>query len=325
MEPEEVRFFLTQGIVFKKLIAKGGYGVVFLVYSTQYQNNYALKKIPGNLFNQSELDCLIAIDDPAIVSLYQYYQYGKFVYLLMEYCPLDLSTIIKSTKKIQAVERLRYIHDMVLSIKACHERNIAHSDIKPSNFFIDQYGRVKVGDFGFSSMYKDNASSMHFRGTRLFMAPELFYSHPYNPLAADIWALGVTIYLLSTGKYPFYSNDSDGLVRLITIGFYSTKEIDDKNLQDLIARCLITNPASRATVTELLLHPYFDQFNIPAPKKSGPIPMSKSMRAINSNNLIPGVPTAKSFFGLAVIRNKANNNTGVKPVNSSVTFAVNVP
>lgn len=314
MEQDEHKFFLSQGIQFKRLIAKGGFGVVFLVYSNQYQNNFALKKIPGNLFNQSELDCLIAIDDHSIVSLYNYYKYGKFVYLLMEYCPLDLASVIKSQSKISSVDRLRYIHDMVLSLKACHDRNIAHSDIKPSNFFVDQYGRVKIGDFGFSSIYRENPSSMQFRGTRLFMAPELFYSHPYNPLTADIWALGVTIYLLVTGKYPFYSNDSDNLVRLITIGFYSTKEIDDKNLQDLIARCLQTNTNSRATVTELLLHPYFNPFNTQPVKKPMPIPMSKSLRSISTNPVLPLLPVAKSLLGMGVVRNKGPNTS--KPPNA---------
>ena len=78
-----------------------------------------------------------------------------------------------------------------------------HRDIKLENVMIDSNNNVKIIDFGFSiTIPKDKKLSI-FCGTPSYMAPEIIKRAPYSGYAADIWALGILLYTLLCGKFPF--------------------------------------------------------------------------------------------------------------------------
>ena len=93
---------------------------------------------------------------------------------------------------------------MVSVLKGLHELDIAHRDIKPENFLFNEKWQVKICDFNLAcrnEMFKDKNY-----GTFAFMAPEieaLFMTKQYDGKIADIFALGVTLFLMVTGKIPF--------------------------------------------------------------------------------------------------------------------------
>lgn len=282
MEQSEIEFFQKEGIVCNGLIAKGGYGVVFDVYSTQYKDRFALKKIPEDLFNESEIDCLKAIDDPRIVHLYKYYKFNNSVYMLIEFCPNDLEKLLKSKQKFSDDELLRIANEVILGVKACHDRMVAHCDIKPSNFMIDKYGRTKICDFGLSTIYAGNPTSSAFKGTVIFMAPEIFKLKGYNPFAADMWAIGVTLYYLATNTLPFFDANHKKAIQKIMLGQYDDSNITNPIIKHMISRCLEMDSTKRATVYELL-----QSLEFLTPKEpTGLIPMSKSNPMMRSSHLI---------------------------------------
>ncbi|EAY00023.1 protein kinase, putative [Trichomonas vaginalis G3] len=157
-------------------------------------------------------------------------------------------------------ELYKYSYEVLYAIKACHERNIAHSDIKPANFLIDHYGRLKISDFGLSTLYENKQLCHVFKGTRMFMAPEIFSADQYNPLVADVWSIGVTLYYMATRTFPFYSNDQLSLQRMIEAGIYAEDEIHNLLFRKVVSRCLEVNVHKRATIAELLEMPYFKQY-----------------------------------------------------------------
>lgn len=265
MDPEETAFLQSLGLTYTETIAKGGYGIIYLTHSNQYNSYFAVKKIPTKLFNEAEVACLKSFYDPNIVQLYNYYKFEDHVYMVMEYCPTDLEKIMKQRKVFTETELLRYSQDVICAIKACHDKNIAHCDIKPSNFLQDKYGRLKIGDFGLSSFYDQNYQCSLFKGTIIYMAPEIFGKDDYNPIVADIWAIGVTLYFMATRKYPFFSLDVNELKQKICAGKYDDTLIQNQNLRDVIAACLEVNPQLRANVQKLLSMPYFieEEENLP--------------------------------------------------------------
>lgn len=297
----EQEYFEKQGYKFIKTIARGGFGVVFLVYSHPYNQYFAVKKIPKEMFNCAEIDCLIQIDDPKVCNLYQYFKFMDNYFLLMEYCEIDLAQKLKQVGKLPDEILRKYIMDVISCLKVCHDHNIAHADIKPSNFLFDNYGRIKICDFGLSKVYKDMPYSFSFTGTKHFMAPEIFQHRQFNPLQADIWALGVTIYYMITQQYPFQAQDEKFLQFNIEKGKYNDDMITNTMLKDVIAKCLEKNPNKRATVDELLDMPYFKQ--MPS--------------ALKKSDLIfkPKIPTTKSrsaFINSSINRiglRLRNNNT----------------
>lgn len=137
MNQEEVEFFENEGITCTDIIATGAYGIIYYVYHKNYNYCFALKKIPQEVFHEGEISCLMGIDDPKIVRLYKYYKFNESVYLLMEYCPLDLQKYIKAHKITTGDELRRILHDVIAAIKVCHDNNVAHCDIKPSNIRIN--------------------------------------------------------------------------------------------------------------------------------------------------------------------------------------------
>ncbi|EAY09871.1 protein kinase, putative [Trichomonas vaginalis G3] len=160
----------------------------------------------------------------------------------------------------------KYIQGIVLSVKACHDRNIAHCDIKPSNFMLDQYGRVKVGNFGLATLLLVDDENKKIKGTRYFMAPEVITQKEYDLMKADIWAIGVTLYYLTTLTYPFYATDQDSLFSLIIKGNYRIDRVPDSMLRQVILKCLETNPNDRPTVDQLIEMPYFKRGSTPSEK-----------------------------------------------------------
>lgn len=256
MQQDEINFLAQNNIQIISMIAQGGFGTVYYVYCPQYQNYYALKKVQEKRFKQMEVDCLQAIDDISIVRLYKYYNYNGFYYMLMEYCPIDLDRMMKTDPKELDDNLKYYIKGMIMAVKACHDRRIAHCDIKPSNFMLDRYERVKIGDFGLSTLFSGDPKCPAFKGTVHFMPPEIFDQEEYSPLAADIWSLGCTIYYVATGVLPFLSQNPRELLFKIANANYSVSNIKDPLLADLIHSCMVLEPRKRATIKELLEMPY---------------------------------------------------------------------
>jgi len=89
-----------------------------------------------------------------------------------------------------------------------HKNSIIHRDIKPSNILINSKGYVKIGDFGTSKNFHkiENPESIIENtlvlGTEEYMAPEIL-NHEMYSYKSDIWSLGIVLYELATGKYPF--------------------------------------------------------------------------------------------------------------------------
>ena len=77
-------------------IGNGGYGTVYLVYDHHYNEKFALKSVKRSRFKESEVECMMKLLSPYVINLYKYEFYKDNVYLLMEYCPSTLRTIISS-------------------------------------------------------------------------------------------------------------------------------------------------------------------------------------------------------------------------------------
>jgi serine/threonine protein kinase len=148
------------------------------------------------------------IDDPNSNKLYLVMQYvagGTILDKIKEYgkIPIDLSW--------------KYFRGLIAGLEYCHvAANIVHRDIKPENLLIDAQDNLYVSDFGVSFIVENGSDeSRSTFGSPCFMAPEICKCGNYKGKQTDIWAAGVTLYYMITGKLPFEGSDMKTLSKAI--------------------------------------------------------------------------------------------------------------
>ena len=243
-------------------IGKGGYAECFLVFSRKYQISFACKIITMSSTNDeimmesfvTELHALCSITHPNIVQVFDKFVTKTHVYLILEYCPNgDLgSYIVKNGPILNEMKMLKILQNMLRALEYLEINKIAHNDIKPGNFLIDQHGRVKLTDFGLTkTLDSENDLCDDFRGSISFLSPEMASFIPFNPLRSDIWAFGVTIYFLATGEFPFSGFTIEAVKLSILQGKYSFPKTIPKIIKEIITQCLQINPVKRPTFSQL--------------------------------------------------------------------------
>jgi serine/threonine protein kinase len=135
-----------------------------------------------------------------------------------------------------------------------HDREIAHGDIKLENILIDEEGHPKLIDFGYcqTSLFADDDQKA---GTIIYTAPELFCSGRFHTLKADIWSLGIVLFVLIVRCFPYTSKSDIGLQSQILGGRLCYDEIDDDDLKDFVKQLTKQNPRDRSSIKQILDNP----------------------------------------------------------------------
>ena len=113
-------------------------------------------------------------------------------------------------------EAAEIMREICKAIRFLHSLNIAHRDVKPENLLYtrkDHTGILKLTDFGFAKESYDCHTdtiimSETFCGTEPYYSPQIVARKPYNAFAADVWAMGVTLFCMLNNKFPFHFGDS---------------------------------------------------------------------------------------------------------------------
>jgi hypothetical protein len=141
-------------------------------------------------------------------------------YIVMELMPGDtLETLVERQGPLPPEEAVARILDVIDGLREAHRLGVVHRDVKPSNCFLEQDGRVKVGDFGLAKSLLDNTRLTRtgtFLGTLLFAAPEQVRAGRVDQ-QSDVYAAAATLYYLLTGQAPFQGGDAAAtLARIVS-------------------------------------------------------------------------------------------------------------
>jgi eukaryotic-like serine/threonine-protein kinase len=203
---------------------------------------------------QREAKAASALQHPNIVQVYDYGQSDGNYFIVMELIDgTDLRRYMRS-RGILATERAIIIaHDIALGLGAAHRRGIVHRDVKPQNVLVGRDGSIKLTDFGIASVYKDiNDERLTTTGMTLgtvqYYAPEQAQGEIVSP-AADVYALGIVIYEMMTGRTPF-DGDTPVAVAMAHIQDPPTPPSHlnpniPPALEEIILRCLEKVPEMR--------------------------------------------------------------------------------
>ncbi|CAK9298311.1 unnamed protein product [Gordionus sp. m RMFG-2023] len=146
----------------------------------------------------------IATYQPFLVGYHVCFQTPNNYIIAMDYaCGGDLDNLIKYLGRIPEESAKFYVAEMVLGVSFLHSKGIIHRDLKPENVMLDQDSHIRITDYGLCKRDFSYGEKIKERvGTLDYVAPEIWLGKSYD-FRVDIWALGVTMYKMLTGRKPF--------------------------------------------------------------------------------------------------------------------------
>lgn len=149
----------------------------------------------------------------------------------------------------------KYFRDIICGLMYLHAHNVVHGDIKPDNLLVTASGTVKIGDFSVSQVVEDDNDELRRSpGTPVFTAPECCLGSSYHGKAADTWAVGVTLYCMVLGRYPFLGDTlQDTYDKIVNNTLYIPDGMNPL-LKDLIEGLLCKDPERRMTLEAVSVH-----------------------------------------------------------------------
>lgn len=155
-----------------------------------------------------EVSNLVACHHPHVVEYRGAHQEGDTLCIYMEYCGGgNLESALRahesSVSPVDTDVVMDWFTQILLGLQAVHDLGVVHRDVKPANIFLTRRNIVKIGDFGVSrQLGSHTGAAATLVGTPLFLAPEQLQGEPYGT-KADVWALGVLLFRMCCGRYPF--------------------------------------------------------------------------------------------------------------------------
>jgi serine/threonine protein kinase len=268
-------------LVFEKVLGKGGFGEASLF------TNKKGKKIVVKSIRKSQ-NCQKVVNREVLAGQsLQHKNIVKFIchlhdtdadYLIFEYVKgkssfaqtqclflgLNLYEYLMDRKCVPVGERQAraMFQQLTKAVSQAHQKKIAHLDIKLDNIMVDpDTHTVKLIDFGLCNFEtEENGGKCHYRvGSQEYWAPEMVAVkiEPFCGYKADVWCLGVVLYCLLNGGFPYDPNMRTSIVR--TTGVHPTFKFSkpiSASAQDLIKKMLDINPDTRISLNEVMSHPW---------------------------------------------------------------------
>lgn len=271
--------------ILQEKLGSGGMGEVYTAKDRLTGETIALKRVlitPEKMLDDGETNFLTALAvefrtlaglrHPNIVRVMDYgftFEEGKAQpYFTMEYLPG--AKPLTSAAADQPLEiQVRWLNEMLMALAYLHRRGVVHRDLKPDNVLVDSSGLVKVLDFGLALGTAEKANAHQHEGmagTIGYMAPELFAGETAT-VRSDLYAVGILIYEVLTGKYPFNQKSVTDLLNDI---MNANPDLSGLNhpLDMLLVRLLAKNPLERQTSADELIRELCAATNQPLPPES---------------------------------------------------------
>mmetsp|Transcript_67680 Transcript_67680/g.195628 ORF Transcript_67680/g.195628 Transcript_67680/m.195628 type:complete len:802 (-) Transcript_67680:84-2489(-) len=272
---------LTEVYKLVTIVGEGRSGAVFIVQHHKSEKYFACKVLRKGDHDaaslRSEIRTLRKLDHPNIVRLVETHEDSETVFLLMELCQGgDLFDKIVDEQTVSEPTTRLFARQMMSALSYCHSSGIIHRDIKPENFLLETEHpdcmTLKLADFGIATSVRPlHAAGVErtpaSRDQRGGTAEVNFGSLPYTApeilrgrgavVASDMWSVGVTLYVMLSGKLPF-DDHPDRICSGEAPDFSAEvwNHVSEEAI-DLLRRLLKQDPAERLTAQQALAHEWF--------------------------------------------------------------------
>nr|CAH8867310.1 unnamed protein product [Trichobilharzia regenti] len=241
-------------------LGRGNFAVVKLGKHSQLAVKVAIKIMNKDLIGSKnlgkvsrELEAMKRCQHPHIIRLYHVMETESNIFMVTEYASKgEVFDHISLSHAFTEKEARELFWQIVCAIEFCHNSGIVHRDLKAENLLLDSDFKIKVADFGFCNFFQNDQLLSTHCGSPQYAAPELFKGEPYDGTLADVWSLGVILYILVCGSFPF-PGESLGDIRtqvlrgLVRFPFYLSTACEQ------VIRCMLqVDPIRRFKLKQVM-------------------------------------------------------------------------
>ncbi|GAA56984.1 serine/threonine-protein kinase SIK3 [Clonorchis sinensis] len=245
-------------------LGRGNFAVVKLARHIETKVKVAIKIMNKELIGSvnlnkvsRELEAMKRCQHPHIIRLYHVMESESNIFMVTEYASRgEVFDHISKSHAFNEKEARELFWQIVCAIDFCHNSGVVHRDLKAENLLLDSELKIKVADFGFCNFFQPNELLSTHCGSPQYAAPELFKGEPYDGPLADVWSLGVILYILVCGSFPF-PGESLGDIRtqvlrgLVRFPFFLSTACEQ------VIRCMLqVDPARRFKLKQIISMPW---------------------------------------------------------------------
>ncbi|RPA82211.1 Pkinase-domain-containing protein [Ascobolus immersus RN42] len=200
------------------------------------------------------------LDHPYICGMRDVVKSNHHWYMLCEFVNGgQMLDYIISHGRLKEKQARKFARQIASALDYCHRNSIVHRDLKIENILISKTGDIKIIDFGLSNLYAPMSHLKTFCGSLYFAAPELLQAKQYIGPEVDVWSFGIVLYVLVCGKVPFDDQSMPALHAKIKKGVVDYPAWLSADCKHILSRMLVTDPKQRATLAEILQHPWLNK------------------------------------------------------------------
>lgn len=254
--------------IYRPTKTQGGCSVVYIALDKEFGSTVALKVTSfkrsfskKQFLNEANIAVILS-DAKHITTCYNTFIESNHGFIVMELAQTDFHEKYIG-KQLESKLLKSLFYQVCLSVADCHKKRVAHLDIKPENLLIDQNGTIKLCDFGSAVLVDKKLPSYvdQFElGSIFYAAPEI-RKHPKQiGLEADMWSLGVLLYVLACNTYPFAGKSETEMIENYQKGNLCLLRLESSNMsswgKNLIRYLLKVDRSQRLTISQVLDHPW---------------------------------------------------------------------
>ncbi len=245
-------------------LGSGGMGIVYRATDEKLHREVAIKVLHPHLLQNEDLKerfrrearMHAQLMHPNVVTLLSLYEDAEHMALIMEMIHgKNLREYLRTAKKHAIIDLVRIAQAILLGLEAAHHIGLVHRDLKPANVLLADNGDIKLMDFGLAKPAKgddDLTQSGATVGSFRYMAPEQILNQPIDA-RTDLYAFGILLYQMMTGKLPFDASAQGGgefeimekQVREHPVSPHELNRSLPLEISDLILRLLAKSPNDR--------------------------------------------------------------------------------
>ena len=259
--PDDLTGKQLSGYEILDVIGQGGMATVYRARQVSMKRIVALKVLPRQYVSDDtymqrfhrEVEIVSKLEHRSIVPVHDYGEFDGQPYIVMRYMPAGSVDDLLGSGPLEIDLVAKIIEQIAPALDYAHSKDVLHRDLKPSNILLDDNDDAYLTDFGIARVLSENPGGISITtknvvGTPAYMSPEQAQGHPLDS-RSDIYALGVTLFEMTTGRRPFHAETPYGVAVLHVTAPTPSPRLINADLsiavEQVIYRAMKKNPDER--------------------------------------------------------------------------------